>query len=97
MITLKEAVNAASAFAEQVLDSPRSDDARLEEVEEGVAAGQGVWIVTLSFPERPQDVNLASSVLGSPSRIKPRAYKTFSVAKETGEVLSMKIRALAHS
>ena len=96
MITLKEAVAAASTFAEQVLDSPRSQDPRLEEVEEGSLSGQGVWIVTLSFPERPQDLNPAG-LFEMPSRIRPRTYKTFSVAKETGDVLSMKIRALAHS
>jgi hypothetical protein len=91
MVSVKQAVQSAVAFAQTVLEPDRLSDLRLEEVEAGEVDGQHVWLITLSMMARHGP--LASvSVLMSPV---PREYKTFSVHKETGEVLGMKIRPLA--
>jgi len=79
-------------FAAGVLDDNRAQDLRLEEIESGEAEGAPVWTVTLSM-RRPK---WAASAMGIelPS-FGERDYKTFTVKKETGEVLAMKIRELA--
>jgi hypothetical protein len=89
MVPLKQAVENAVSFAKSVLEPERLSDLRLEEVEADHLDGQPVWQITLSMLE-PQST--LASVLASPA---PREYKTFSVSRETGEVLKMKIRPLA--
>ena len=94
MVSVKQAVQSAVAFAQSVLDPDQLSDLRLEEVEAGEVDSQHVWLITLSMMARlgPLASVPALSALVSPV---PREYKTFSVHKETGEVLSMKIRPLA--
>ena len=94
MVTIREAVQNAEAFARTLLPQDRLSDLRLEEVEAGELEGQPVWQITLSMPARdiPPASVPAMSVLVSPSA---REYKTFPVHKVTGEVLGMKIRTLA--
>jgi hypothetical protein len=77
-------------FAAGVLDEKRRQYPRLEELDSADVDGAPVWLVTLSF-EQPKRV-VSGMVLPSFSE---RDYKTFTVNKETGEVLSMKIRELA--
>jgi hypothetical protein len=84
MVGIKDAVFAAVQFAKSVLSQTRTDDIRLEEVEAGDYKGQDVWLITLSM----DDQSAMSVLMG-------RDFKTFAVNKETGEVLSMKIRQLA--
>jgi len=90
MITINQAVVNAMEFAASVLDEKRRQDPRLEELDSGDVDGASVWLVTLSF-EQPKRV-IGGMVLPS---LNDRDYKTFTVNKETGEVLSMKIRELA--
>jgi hypothetical protein len=85
MVGIKDAVFAAVQFAKSVLSQTRTDDIGLEEVEAG--EGQDVWLITLSMDDQS-----AMSVLTGRMG---RDFKTFAVNKETGEVLSMKIRQLA--
>jgi hypothetical protein len=89
MITVKEAALKAAEFAAGVLDEPRREDLRLEEVEKD---GQ-CWLITLSMPSPLHP--LQSAVLQMMDAVRRRDYKTFTVDAETGEVLSMKIRQLA--
>ncbi len=73
---------------------------RLEEVESSSVGGNAVWLITLSNIEPLPEGVLAAGVktpaffqtLGADAT---REYKTFAVAKDSGEVLSMKIRLLA--
>jgi hypothetical protein len=88
MVGIKEAVAAAIQFATSVLPPARTTDIRLEEVEMGEHKGDDVWLITLSMAP-PQPV--IAEYLGGHAR----EFKTFTVHKETGEVLAMKIRELA--
>jgi hypothetical protein len=97
-VPLKEAVANAMEFAKAVLEPGRTKDLRLEEVEWEFRNDGEVWLITLSMarPRLVMDeaVNPLSSGILS---IGPRDYKTFTVRCETGEVISMKIRELAHA
>jgi len=88
MVGIKEAVAAAVQFAKSILPETRTGDIRLEEVEAGDHKGQDVWLITLS---------MGGQGLGFLAPSVSRDFKTFAVQKETGEVLSMKIRQLAGS
>jgi hypothetical protein len=85
MITVKEAAAGAVEFARTMLDPP-PQDLRLEEVEVGKADRIDAFRITLSMQDR--------TGLGSLGR---REYKVFTVRRDTGEVVSMKIRELAHA
>ena len=87
MVGIKDAVAAAVQFATSVLPPTRTADIRLEEVEAGDYKGQDVWLVTLSM-EGQNAMQILTGRMG-------RDFKTFTVHKETGEVLAMKIRELA--
>jgi hypothetical protein len=79
MTPIKQAVANAMEFADGVLGAGRTLDLRLEEIESSEIDGAPIWLITLSF----QRTSYA------------RDYKTFSIRKDTGEVLAMKIRELA--
>jgi hypothetical protein len=82
MISVKEAVEIALRFADEVLGQAKLIDPRLEEVEleEGPT-----WRVTVSFVREPAKL---TEVLAPPGR----EYKVLTVDAESGEVHSMKIR-----
>jgi hypothetical protein len=91
MATIKEAVQNAMIFAKETLGDERVSSLQLEEVESADVNGADAWLITLSMVNG-QGVKsnfLALSSLAS------RDYKVFTVSKKTGEVTSMKIRALA--
>jgi hypothetical protein len=90
MTPIKQAVTIAMEFAAAVLGTSRARDMRLEEVESGEVEGTPVWIITLSL----QQPNLTAGGIEMPS-FGERDYKTFTVRKDTAEVVSMKIRELA--
>jgi hypothetical protein len=92
MISVKDAVTCAFKFVSELseLDAPGwSADARLEEVESDRFKGTEVWLITLSIPEPGFQGMLTGKF--------DRAYRVFAVDKESGEVLSMKIREFAGS
>jgi len=96
MVDIKSAVAAAMEFAKNSLGSERTSKIRLEEIESSNVDGNDVWLITLSA-ELIDASSFASmrslaSALGADTS---REYKVFTVAKSTGEVLSMKIRLLA--
>jgi len=94
---IDQAVQSAKAFASKSLGEERTANIRLEEIESAVVDGKPVWLITLSS-ESPRDAIALnktaplSRILGADAE---REYKIFTVTKETGEVLSMKIRLLA--
>lgn len=97
MITIKEARKAAALFAEEVLGPDRVEGTRLEEVEDDVINTHDVWVITLSFSKEPGTMSAYEQMMQNGSGARPRDYKTFAVDKETGRVISMKIRQLALS
>ncbi len=96
MVDVKAAVSNAIDFARSSLGPERTINVRLEEVESSNLEGNAVWLITLSnslIDEGPlAPMRAAAAVLGADTG---REYKVFTVAKSTGEVLSMKIRLLA--
>ena len=94
MLGIQEATKSAIAFAQFALGPDRARDLRLEEAESTTVGGKEVWLITLSLPVPKGDsgeLNLLSEML----KTRAREYKSFTVLKDSGEVTSMKIRALA--
>jgi len=87
MVPPKQAVANAIEFAANVLGN-RAQDVQLEELESSQIDGVDVWLITLSMI-RPNRLGISGFNTGS------RDYKTFTVRKDTGEVIAMKIRELA--
>jgi hypothetical protein len=87
MATIQEATQNAVAFAQASLGPERTKAMQLEEIESGVEGGTDVWRITLSLPDAYPTNPLEAIGIR-------RQYKTFTVAKNTGDVLSMKIREL---
>ena len=90
---IKDAVRKAMAFARESLGPERTRSIRLEEIESSSFDGRPVWLITLSSPlvsESPL-VSIRQAIGADVDR----EYKVFTVAKDDGEVLSMKIRLLA--
>jgi|SRR5208283_432259 len=93
MVDIKAAVKNATAFATDSLGAQRTRNIRLEEVESSTVKGRPVWLITLSSARAPVTrLDEYASILGADAG---REYKVFTVDKNTGEVLSMKIRLLA--
>lgn len=80
MIRVEDAVEAAIKFAQCVLETSRTHDILLEEVEPSSENGDEVWLITLSLPDPTAPL---------PRR---RQYKTFTIDGKTGDVRAMKIR-----
>jgi hypothetical protein len=90
---IDQAVQNAIAFAARSLGPERTANIRLEEIDSSAIGDQPVWLITLSSELYPANPLRAYAVsLGADSQ---REYKVFAVTKDTGEVLSMKIRMLA--
>jgi hypothetical protein len=92
MIDVKEAVARATQFAENVLGPDRTKGMQLEEVSRSSVNGQDCWLITLSMVRRsPLTQYAVPELLGTGHR----DFKEFAVSAATGEVLFMRIRALA--
>lgn len=95
---IKDAVRNAIAFARESLGPERTANIRLEEIESSIVDGRPVWLITLSSVLEPDGpvppMKALAAALGTYTE---REYKVFTVAKDNGEVLSMKIRLLATS
>jgi hypothetical protein len=95
MIPIQMAVDNAVGFARKVLESTRTGEMLLEEVDTSTVDDREVWLITLSIP-RPKPSTPSLSALSSFASLQSdRQYKTFTVDGETGDVLSMKIRQLS--
>jgi len=94
---IKDAVRSAIAFASESLGPERTADIRLEEIESSTVDDRPVWLITLSSALVPTGP-LAPAAIRNPFGLGGdalREYKVFTVTKDNGEVLSMKIRLLA--
>jgi hypothetical protein len=97
MVPVKEAIESSRAFAIGALGPERTSGLQLEEVEAGKYLDRDAWRITLSMlrPNPFAGVDKLEALTGVASPYAPRDYKSFFVDRETGEVLSMKIRELA--
>lgn len=86
MVSVKQAVEKAAGFLNEMYEGQVLDDLRLEEVER--SDDNKLWFITLSFLKPPLPFQSALSLPRS------REYKVVTVSAETGEVRSMKIRTL---
>ena len=77
------------AFAVETLGPDRTRGLQLEEIE---PANDTEWRITLSMIS----ADPLSAVLSAVTHAR-RDYKAFTVAKQTGEVTSMKIRELSNA
>lgn len=90
MVDIKTAVAAAIEYAKDSLGPERTQNIRLEEIESSRVDGDDVWLITLSMVLKDEGPLSALRSLNP-----AREYKVFAVAKNSGEVLSMKIRLLS--
>jgi hypothetical protein len=89
MISLKEAVKAATEFVADVFADQQIAGLRVEEVE--FDEGDGCWQITISFVRSTIPSAAVAAFLGAETG---RAYKTVAVRASDGKVLSVKIRQL---
>ncbi len=82
MIDAKKAVMIAIDYFKDVYGGS-SSGLQLEELE--MTEHENHWLVTLSYVENP-----LAAFTGEPSR----SYKIFKISRETGQVVSMKIREI---
>jgi hypothetical protein len=87
MIDVKQAAQSASNFIVALYSDQTISDVRLEEVE--VSDDEKYWLITLSFL-----VQFPGGIVALP--VVRRQYKILKVDRQTGNVLSMKIRELAN-
>lgn len=82
MIDAKEAVRIAIDYYKDVCGESFSG-LQLEELD--MTEHEDHWLVTLSYVENP-----LAALMGEPKR----SYKIFKISRETGQVVSMKIREI---
>jgi len=88
MISAKEAVQRAKAYAAEILEQPA---ANLEEFERCIVDEREVWSITLSFPRYPSSQSTFQALRGAD----PFQYKRFLIDAETGELIAVKMREFA--
>jgi hypothetical protein len=96
MAYIKTATEGAIAFAQAALGAERTRGIRLEEIESTTVEGEDAWLITLSMliPVQEDPINNIAGMISAFGK-RQREYKTFTVLKRNGEVISMKIRELA--
>jgi hypothetical protein len=95
MVDISAAVARSIEFATSTLGQQRTRELRLEEIESSTWNDKPVWLITLSdVSDHGPLAGLGryATALGIDN---DREYKIFTVTKDTGDVLSMKIRLLA--
>lgn len=96
MIDVKQAVEAATAYARQLFPDEELRHLRVEEVE--LSSDEQVWNITLGWVEPAVRENKGSLLLSTGTgelQKLPRVYKVFRVEAETGTVHGMKMREVA--
>lgn len=91
VVPLRDAVDHAIAFASETLGAAGTQGIRVEEVDVKPES----WLITLSMIDPDESENGLAAInaaLGSPRK---RAYKVFTVRRDTGEIVTMKIREFA--
>jgi hypothetical protein len=92
MISLKEAVKAATESVADIFADQQIAGLRVEEVE--LEEHDDCWQITLSFIRGTNPGAVAAAFIGGDAG---RAYKTVAVRASDGKVLSVKIRQPACS
>lgn len=97
MISVKQAAQAAEAFAKNLYPEGELQLLRLEEAE--LADDESAWRITLGWMEPAVGYAAKTAAelfvrAGNTEKL-PRVYKTFLVDRESGEVKSMRIRNVA--
>ncbi len=87
MVDVKQAVQAATSYFEDLYSQELASWLRLEEVK--LSEDESQWQITLSFVDESESHPL-SPVLGSA----PRHYKIFEIDADSGKVRSMLIRKI---
>ena len=95
MVEIKDAVDRALEFARASLGPERTRGALLEEIESSTVEERPVWLITLSTLVQGIYPNASEGLARALGSWNEREYKIFTVTKDTGEVLSMKIRQLS--
>lgn len=94
MLTIKQAVQKAKVYFQELFIDENVQDLALEEIK--FDDEQNAWLVTLGFKSHREKVITAPSrtLLGSTDVIKEslREYKTFNLDGENGELLSVNMR-----
>jgi len=81
MVTVKQAVESAAAFAKGILGDERTAGLQLEEVELGKYMDKDAWQITLSML-RPNSFGQSSNYALGPALTFFRDYKTLTVDRE---------------
>jgi hypothetical protein len=84
-VSVMDAVKQASNYLQQFY--PKLEDLLVEEVE--ICDGGDYWRITLGFADPTYKAGITAAF--APER-KPRIYKVFKMDRQTGEIVSMKIR-----
>lgn len=82
MLDVKEAAQKASEYFAGLYSDQKLPNVQLEEVE--LSEDDKYWLITLSYPVPPELAALNFNY--------KRKYKVFKIDRDTGQVLSMKIR-----
>jgi hypothetical protein len=92
-VSVKSAVKAAIDYVKDLYADSNLRDLMLEEVEFSEATNQ--WLVTVGFSLTETKEESTSLIMPSKtSRALSRRYKVVNIDAETGEPVSMKIRAI---
>lgn len=90
-LTVKEAVQTAKGFVEDVLEGEDPTNVGLEEVE--FSPADGTWKVTIGF-SRPWNTTRGALATITGEQASKRAYRLVSINDNTGEPISMTKRVL---
>ena len=86
MVDVKQAVQIARDKAAEVLGV----DGSIEEIERETYHDRDAWSITLGVPRNVEQLSTLARISASPIQ-----YKVFLIDVETGEMLAMKLHALA--
>lgn len=94
MLDVKEAVAAAEAIARTLYSEAELKGLRVEEIDAAQDGKQ--WLITLGWPESHvrQVTSSTFGVSNGGVYAVPRVYKQFTIAADSGAMLSMKDRNL---
>ena len=86
MVDVKQAIQIAQLKASEVLGV----DGSIEEIERETYHDRDAWSITLGVPRNVEQLSTLARISASPIQ-----YKVFLIDVETGEMLAMKLHALA--
>lgn len=97
MIDVKKAVQIAKSYFKDLYPDNAFSHVMLEEVEREEEDDALYWLITIGFTNHDaptKESPLGTTIFGPKA---PRRYKRFKINAETGDVISMKIRAVENA